>query len=108
MNAIPTMYNWIPLQRNLMVEDETVLQNIPYVGDDHTLIDQEFINELIENYDGKVHGEVGGYMNDEILVELVQVMRKYVEDESDPESFIIEKVAGKIIRIDNDKKIIKI
>ncbi len=95
MNAIPTMYNWIPLQRNLMVEDETVLRNIPYVGDDHTLIDQEFINELIENYDGKVHGEVGGYMNDEILVELVQVMKKYV-DESDQEGFIVEKVSGKI------------
>ena len=65
------MYAWAPLQKNILVEDETVLQNIPYVGDDHSQLDEEFINELIDNYDGKVHGEIGGYMNDDMFFDLV-------------------------------------
>ncbi len=54
-----------------------VLANIPYVGDNVTDPDEDFINELIENYDGKVHGEVGGYMNDEMFVDLVNSLVKY-------------------------------
>lgn len=84
----------------LKVEDEIVLQNIPYVGDDHSQLDEEFITELLDNYDGKVHGEIGGYMNDEMFIDLVSSLYKYLPNHSSSstaaDSIIFDKLAGKI------------
>ena len=56
--------------KNVHIDDETTLHHIPYLGDNILKKEDNFIEELLTNYDGKIHTEKENF-TDEILVELI-------------------------------------
>uniref|UniRef100_A0A1I8FBA0 [histone H3]-lysine(27) N-trimethyltransferase n=1 Tax=Macrostomum lignano TaxID=282301 RepID=A0A1I8FBA0_9PLAT len=60
------------LQQNFAAEDEVELQNIPYMGEGEH--DTKFLDELIRNYEGRVHGNFPFDLEEELLVPLIKAL----------------------------------
>mgnify|MGYP000998720228 CR=1 FL=1 len=75
VQPMPTMYSWAELGKNFLADDETVLHNIPFVPDG----DLKFIEELLDNYDNKVHSDKEQpLITDDVLVEVIENLLKYI------------------------------
>lgn len=75
VQPMPTMYSWAELGKNFLADDETVLHNIPFVPDE----DLKFIEELLDNYEHKVHSDKEQpTITDEVLLEVIDALLKYI------------------------------
>ncbi|KAF2982328.1 hypothetical protein EK904_002991 [Melospiza melodia maxima] len=90
---VPIMYSWSPLQQNFMVEDETVLCNIPYMGDEgftgvlwdaeNVLEGEKLSNPVLLVASGKkmISGSV--LISDAVFLELVNALNQYSDEEEE-------------------------
>lgn len=85
VEPIPSMSTWAPLQQNFSVEDECVLNNLPYMGDQAN--DEPFLEELIKDYYDGVHGSFPFDFEARFTVKLVDTVHAMWDSLPDTEHF---------------------
>lgn len=79
--ALPHMRTWNFTRSNFMVRDELVLHNIPYLGEEVLSKETSFIDDLLDDYDNKVHAENDSELSHEMFFALVKALSAAYEEE---------------------------
>lgn len=101
------MQSWAHTQQNIMVDDESELCNIPYMGDENIDKNKSFINGLLtESYYGwvDVGGEYDHYFDDATFIELINSLIPYQNASSECASLSTAEDFGAIGGNDADPK----
>lgn len=97
VEPFPVMKGWSSIQKNIAVDDEDVLTNIPYLSyEADTKEENELMKKLHEYYDDKVHGMISNgesYMNDEIFLELVKALWSKYQSSPEPDLTLFEHLS---------------
>lgn len=84
------MTSWAPLQKNFSVEDERVLNNLPYMGDQ---TDDPFLEELVHDYYDGVHGGFPFEFEERFTVNLVDTVYCKWDSLSNTEEYANMKIS---------------
>ncbi|XP_008556240.1 histone-lysine N-methyltransferase E(z) [Microplitis demolitor] len=76
VTTIPNSYIWTSIRTNISVRDETVLPHLPYMGDEVFNDNDTFLEDLLNHYNGKVHGKSAA-LDDDLLIDLVNALTIY-------------------------------
>lgn len=79
VTPLPRMNTWASTPRNLAVEDDLELCNIPFIDDKELDRKRTFADEVVEDYDGRIRG-VGEKVHKDLFVDLVQALTNYQND----------------------------
>ncbi|XP_057328558.1 histone-lysine N-methyltransferase E(z)-like [Microplitis mediator] len=76
VTTIPNSYIWTSIRKNISVRDETVLPHVPYMGDEVFNDNDNFLEDLLKHYNGKVHGKSAA-LDDDLFLDLVNALTIY-------------------------------
>jgi len=95
LTKIPPVLAWTSIPYNVHEDDGKFLTNIPFLGDEIIDKDKKFIDEMMNLYEGKVHGlsETSTkkmHMNDDVFFDLVKSLLESEKGEHRlfPDSFM--------------------
>lgn len=96
VTAPPKMSMWTAIPRNFVSTDSQELQSIPYLGDDE--MDDDFVNDLVNSYNGKIRTNKTESIDDEMFVCLVRKLIPYQQsvspdDDDFPHATIFENIS---------------
>eukprot|EP01137_Pigoraptor_chileana_P005915 Opistho-2@2966 len=69
---IPRYSMWVPIEKNLVVADETVLTHLPYVGDNNEE-QAEFFNELRDQYEQMIDEIASAKVHEDVVEEIAKI-----------------------------------
>jgi len=84
VEAPPFMTTWAPIHRNVLVEEQQVISNIPYFGDDAIDRDDKILSSIVEEVNTKI--SMKDNLNEDIFLQLVAKLSSLKETDNSTNS----------------------